>query len=91
MIIKYLEFPRGNRTYGGGGGGWSRMARHRPLPQLGTHSLKPSDIRVEGKSVWLNIDPMQTETRKLKLNIFTNKGKIVRQDYANIGFKTQTL
>jgi len=80
MIIKYLSFPVGNRPYGGGG--WSRHAKYKPLPELVTLNVKPGQIKYKGKSVFIN------GQRKLKVNIFTNKGKILRQDYTDIGFKT---
>lgn len=83
MIIKYLEFPRGNRPYGGGG--WSRNAKYKPLPELVTLNVNPGAIKYKGKSVFVN------GQRKLKLNIFTNKGKVLRADYPDIGFKTDEV
>jgi hypothetical protein len=83
MIVKYLIFPRGNRPYGGGG--WSSSAKNRPLPELVIKNLPNSQIRFVGKSVFINGE------RKLKVNVFTNRGKIIRQDYGNIGFKTTTI
>lgn len=80
MIIKYLEFQRGNRPYSAGG--WSKNAKHKPLPVLVTRNVKSSDIKYSGKSVFIE------GNRKLKVNIFTNKGKVLRQDYSDIGFKT---
>lgn len=84
MIIKYLEFPVGNRPYGGGG--WSKMAKYRPLPQLVTLNVNKNQLTFSGKSVIIN-----NTLRKLKLNIFTNRGKIIRADYPEIGFKTETI
>jgi hypothetical protein len=83
MIIKDLEFPRGNRPYGGGG--WSRNARHRPLPEIRTLRVPNKSIEYAGKSVYVQ------GIRKLKLNIFTNKGQTRRMDYPGIGHRTELV
>lgn len=83
MIIKYLSFPVGNRPYGGGG--WSKYAKYRPLPELVILKLNNNQIKFSNKSVYINGE------RKLKLNIFTNKGKTIRLDYPDIGFRTNEV
>lgn len=83
MIVKYLEFPIGNRAYGAGG--WSRNAKCRPAPELKILNLSKNQIKFSGKSVFI------AGIRKLKVNIFTNGGKTIRADYPEIGFRTDTI
>jgi len=73
--VKYLEFPVGNRAYGGGG--WSRNARHRPAPEERT--VKTKDVVFKGKSVIIN-----GTQRRLKANVWDWQGKPVRIDYPDL-------
>jgi hypothetical protein len=72
--VKYLVFPAGNRPYGGGG--WSRKARHRPLPEVVT--VRTDDISYTGKSVII------CGVRRLKCNIWDAFGTPVRIDYPEL-------
>jgi hypothetical protein len=69
----WLEFPAGNRAYGGGG--WSRRAKHRPAPER--RELITTDvIETTGKSVII------AGRRKLKVNLYVAAtGAVVRADY----------
>jgi hypothetical protein len=69
----WLEFPCGNRFFGGGG--WSRRAKHRPAPER--REITTTDVVfTTGKSVLIS------GIRKLKVNIFkAATGEIVRADY----------
>ena len=80
-IVKWLEFPTGNRSYGGGG--WSKRAKYKPKPELIT--IKTSHIKFQGKSVIVN------GNRKLKLNIYELDGTPIREDYYNIRFDTENI
>lgn len=76
---QWLEFPTGNRPYGGGG--WSRNARHRPLPEIrqGTGEAVQS-----GKSWVVN------GVRKLKLNLWNlDTGECVKNDYSDLTRPTE--
>jgi hypothetical protein len=83
MIIKYLSFPVGNRPYGGGG--WSKNAKYKPSPEVKTLNVNRGDIKYKNKSVFIH------GLRKLKVNIFTNRGKVLRQDYPQIEFDTVAI
>lgn len=75
FVIQWLNFPKGNRAYGGGG--WSKSARHRPLPEPFQQVVK--EYSTTGKSVIVD------GVRKLKLNIFDAKDKKwVRCDYPDL-------
>ena len=80
-IVKYLVFKAGSGPYGSGG--WSRHARHRPLPQL--VSLRTTDVVFTGKSVFVN------GVRRLKANVWQPDGKPVRIDYPEIKFETESI
>lgn len=70
-----VVFPEyiGHGSYGSGG--WSRNAKHRPLPVR--HEIITNDVVfTTGKSVIVN------DTRKLKCNIFNARtGECLREDY----------
>ena len=72
MKCVWLEFPAGNRAFGGGG--WSRRAKHRPAPER-REIFTRDVIFTTGKSVLVE------GQRKLKINIFSAKGEILRADY----------
>jgi len=80
-VAKWLEFPVGNRAYGGGG--WSRRAKYKPKPELVT--IKTTNVQFSGKSVIVN------GIRKLKLNLYYSDGTPIREDYYNISFNTEDL
>ncbi|MDP2692717.1 MAG: hypothetical protein Q8O88_03715 [bacterium] len=71
-FILYLEFPVGNRAYGGGG--WSSKAKHRPAPE--TRQLLTNDVIFKGKSAIIN------GVRKLKADIYDRKtGEFLWRSY----------
>ncbi len=80
-LVKYLVFPTGNRPYGGGG--WSRMARHRPAPEV--RSMQTNDVIFKGKSVFVN------GVRRLKVNVWNPDGSPVRIDYPDLSFSSDEL
>lgn len=73
---KYLVFQVGNRPYGGGG--WSRSARHRPLPKVITR--KTDNVVFQGKSVIID------GVRRLKANVWDFTGQPLRLDYPDLKF-----
>jgi len=73
-IVKWLEFPVGNRAFGGGG--WSKRAKYKPSPEIKT--IRTSDVVFDGKSVYVN------GNRKLKVNVYLLDGTPIREDYSNI-------
>lgn len=82
FVVQWLDFPTGNRPYGGGG--WSRKARHRPQPEA--YQAVVREIEMSGKSFVVR------GRRRLKLNIFdVDGGKWVRRDYYELseGFELQ--
>ena len=80
-VVKWLEYPTGNRPYGGGG--WSSRAKYRPKPELIT--IITSNVKFSGKSIYVN------GIRKRKLNIYLKDGTPIREDYYNISFNTESL
>lgn len=72
FLIQWLEFPTGNRAYGGGG--WSRGAKYRPAPEPVQQVV--TMYQKLGKSVLIG------NMRKLKINIFdATSNEWVRCDY----------
>lgn len=84
----WLEYPTGNRAFGGGG--WSRMAKSRPMPER-TEIITTDVVFTSGKSVIVE------GLRKIKVNIFkAATGEIVRADYpvyglTNFGLTTRQI
>lgn len=74
VFYQWIEFPVGNRAYGGGG--WSRKAKSRPAPVvregIGEAIEKGKSLIVAGQ-------------RKLKLNAWCMEGgHVVRRDYPDL-------
>jgi hypothetical protein len=75
FLVQWLEYPVGNRAYGGGG--WSSRAKHRPAPEAFQEVVDSIEIR--GRSA------VVCGTRKLKLNIYDMKNrKWLRTDYPDM-------
>lgn len=75
FVIQWLDFPVGNRAFGGGG--WSRNAKHRPAPEPLQQVV--GFIEERGKSFIVN------GARRLKLNIYDATAKQwVRRDYPEL-------
>ncbi|MAK37178.1 MAG: hypothetical protein CMC15_13580 [Flavobacteriaceae bacterium] len=83
----WYDYPAGkNNRYGGGG--WSRGARSRPLPQL--VSVNPSKVVLSGKSVILTVNG--EEIRKLKVTLIRDRtAEVVREDYEIDRIKRDSL
>lgn len=75
--VAYLIFPAGNRAYGGGG--WSRHAKHRPLPQ--TVRKQTNDVKFKGKSVVVD------GVRRLKVNVWAFNGDPLHIDYPDLKYE----
>lgn len=71
--VVWLEYPIGNRSYGGGG--WSRRAKSRPAPER--RELITRDVVITtGRSV------IVAGQRKIKINLFNAAtGAVIRADY----------
>jgi hypothetical protein len=69
----WLEYPRLNRAFGGGG--WSRHAKNRPAPER-REVTTTNVVFTTGKSVIVD------GQRKLKVNLFkASTGEVIRADY----------
>jgi len=77
--VKYLVFPVGNRPYGGGG--WSRRAKYRPLPEV--VSVVTPEVTFSGKKVIVN------GVTRLKCNVwfYGKPEKPLRIDYPDIPYE----
>lgn len=75
FIVQWLDFPVGNRAFGGGG--WSPNARHRPLPEEMQQCV--TSVELKGKSLILG------GVRRLKFNLLDmGSNKWLRSDYTDL-------